>query len=181
RRIKSTNPDEMMPPPSSNLRLTEEEISVLENWVAQGAAYEKHWAFVPPVKTALPDVNDPSWPVNEIDQFVLAKMTEQGLAPNGPATKPQLLKRLSLDLNGLPPSLELMKEYSGDESPDAYEKLVDKLLKQPAFGEKMAVLWMDVSRYADSYGYQDDNVRTQWPYRDWVIHAFNSNLPYDQF
>lgn len=181
RRIKSTNPDEIMPPPSSNLRLTEEEISVLEKWVAQGAAYEKHWAFVPPVKTALPEVNDPSWPVNEIDHFVLAKMTEQELAPNGPAANPQLLKRLSLDLNDLPPSLELMKEYSGDERPDAYEKLVDKLLKQPAFGEKMAVLWMDISRYADSYGYQDDNVRTQWPYRDWVIHAFNSNLPYDQF
>ncbi|NHE60008.1 DUF1549 domain-containing protein, partial [Cyclobacterium plantarum] len=104
-----------------------------------------------------------------------------GLKPNLPADKMHLLKRLSIDLTGLPPGLELMREYAADESPQATEKIIDRLLESPAFGERMAVLWMDISRYSDSYGYQDDNIRTQWPYRDWVIHAFNKNMPYDQF
>lgn len=181
RRILTSDPDEKMPPPDSNLSLSEEEIGILEKWVMQGGKYEKHWAFVPPVKSELPEVKDESWPINEIDHFVLAKMGSVGLSPNGPASNMHLLKRLSLDLNGLPPTLELMEEFSNIDDPLRYNKLVDRLLDQPSFGEKLAVLWLDIARYSDSYGYQDDNVRTQWPYRDWVIHAFNTNLSYDKF
>ncbi|HLT06780.1 MAG TPA: PSD1 and planctomycete cytochrome C domain-containing protein [Cyclobacteriaceae bacterium] len=181
RRILSDNPDEMMPPPSSNLSLTEEEISILKRWISQGAKYEPHWAFVTPVKSALPNVKDKDWPSNEIDYFVWDKMRSHGLKPNPEASKVHLLKRLSLDLTGLPPDPRLMEQYVADEAPDAYERMVDHFLEDPAYGEKLAILWMDISRYSDSYGYQDDNVRTQWPYRDWVIHAFNKNLPYDQF
>lgn len=180
-RILSDNPEEKMPPPSSNLSLTEEEIAVIERWISQGAKYEPHWAFVPPVKSALPKVKDEDWPTNEIDYFILDNMRERGLSPNPAASKLHLLKRLSLDLTGLPPDPRVMEQFASDESPEAYERMVDQLLADPAYGEKLAVLWMDVSRYSDSYGYQDDNVRTQWPYRDWVIHAFNTNLPYDQF
>lgn len=181
KRILSTDDNEKMPPPTSNLSLSEEEIAIIEKWVKQGAVYEKHWAFVPPVKKELPEVEDATWPINEIDHFVLDKMGQHGLSPNSPASKMHLLKRLSLDLNGLPPSLKLMEEFSMDQGEDAYDKMVDKLLSHPSFGEKMAVLWLDIARYSDSYGYQDDNVRTQWPYRDWVIHAFNTNIPYDKF
>lgn len=181
RRIRSDNPDEMMPPPSSNLTLSEEEIEIIKKWITQGAQYEPHWAFVSPKKMPLPKVKDKSWPTNEIDYFILDKMREQGLTPNPAASKVHLLKRLSLDLTGLPPDPRMMEKFVADDSPDAYERVLDQLLEDPAYGEKLAVLWMDVSRYSDSYGYQDDNVRTQWPYRDWVIHAFNTNLPYDQF
>lgn len=181
KRITSDDPHEKMPPPDSNLSLSEEEVAIIRKWVSQGAVYEEHWAFVPPVKKELPKVKHPSWPINEIDYFILDKLAEVGLSPNEPASKMHLLKRLSLDLNGLPPSLEMMEQFSKNDDPDAYDKMADRLLARPSFGEKLAVLWMDVSRYADSYGYQDDNVRTQWPYRDWVIHAFNTNLPYDQF
>lgn len=181
RRILSDNADEMMPPPSSNLTLSEEEIEIIKKWITQGAQYEPHWAFVSPKKMPLPKVKDKSWPTNEIDYFILDKMREQGLTPNPAASKVHLLKRLSLDLTGLPPDPRMMEKFVADDSPDAYERVLDQLLEDPAYGEKLAVLWMDVSRYSDSYGYQDDNVRTQWPYRDWVIHAFNTNLPYDQF
>src|SRR5690606_20351652 len=169
RRILSNNPDEMMPPPSSNLSLTQEEIDVIKKWISQGAQYGPHWAFVPPVKRALPPIKDKAWPVNEIDYFIWDKMREKGLDPNPTASKVHLLKRLSLDLTGLPPDPRMMEKFVADESPEAYERVVDQLLEDPAYGEKLSILWMDVSRYSDSYGYQDDNVRTQWPYRDWVI------------
>ena len=181
RRIRSDNPDEMMPPPSSNLSLTEEEIGIIKKWISQGAKYEPHWAFVPPLKSPIPKIKDKAWPANEIDYFILDKMAQQGLKPNPAASKVHLLKRLSLDLTGLPPDARMMEEFAANDSPEAYDLMVDKLLADPAYGEKMAVLWMDVARYSDSYGYQDDNVRTQWPYRDWAIHAFNTNLPYDKF
>ncbi|MBD3626484.1 PSD1 and planctomycete cytochrome C domain-containing protein, partial [Cyclobacterium sp.] len=181
RRLESSDETEMMPPPESNLKLTEQEKETIRKWIKQGAAYEPHWAFVPPVKSDLPEVSDPEWAQHEIDHFILAKLDRLGLKPNLPADKMHLLKRLSIDLTGLPPGLELMREYDADESPQATEKIIDRLLESPAFGERMAVLWMDISRYSDSYGYQDDNIRTQWPYRDWVIHAFNKNMPYDQF
>jgi len=181
RRILSDNPDEMMPPPSSNLVLTPEEKDIIRKWISQGAQYEPHWAFVSPKKSPLPKVKDKDWPTNEIDHFVLDKMRQQGLKPNAAASKVHLLKRLSIDLTGLPPDPRMMERFIADDTEDAYEQIVDQLLADPAYGEKLAVLWMDVSRYSDSYGYQDDNVRTQWPYRDWVIHAFNSNLPYDKF
>lgn len=122
-----------------------------------------------------------NWPKNDIDYFILNKLEEIGLKPNREAGKEQLLKRLSLDITGLPPDIELQDRFLKDPSPDAYEKMVDELLASPHYGEKMAVSWMDVARYADSHGYQDDGLRTMWPWRDWVIHAFNENYPYDKF
>jgi len=180
-RIVNTDPNELMPPPESNLSLTEEEIGLIKKWIEQGAKYEPHWAFVSPKKATLPKIKDEEWPRNEIDYFTLAKMNKLGLIPNDKAEKHELLKRVSLDLTGLPPTPEMISAFEKDNSPEAYEKALDKIINLPTFGEKMAVLWMDISRYSDSYGYQDDNIRTQWPYRDWVIHAFNKNIPYDQF
>ncbi|MDB5239466.1 MAG: hypothetical protein JWP57_91 [Spirosoma sp.] len=181
--LRITTPDtsEMMPPPSSNLKLSAHQIKLIEKWIKQGAAYEKHWAFVPPKKPALPSVKQTDWPKNEIDYFILQKQEQAGVTPNEQADKERLLKRLSLDLTGLPPSLSLMDSFLADKSPNAYEKVVDQLFKNPAYGEKMALHWLDLARYADSHGYQDDGYRTQWPWRDWVIHAFNKNMPYNEF
>ncbi len=182
KRINSEDQTFMMPPPDAHLgMLTDYEKKLFKKWIEQGAPYEKHWAFVAPVKQKLPTVADTKWPKNEIDYFVLNRMEQQELTPAEPADKERLLKRVSLDITGLPPTLEMMDQFLADNSDQAYEKMVDQLLAVPQYGEKMAVHWMDVARYADSYGYQDDNIRTQWPWRDWVIHAFNTNLPYDQF
>lgn len=181
RRLLSDDPSVQMPPPESNLKLTDREIRMIEKWIRQGAVYEPHWAFVPPEKPELPAVSKSDWPVNEIDFFILAMQEESGMKPNSRADKEALLKRLSLDLTGLPPSVEQMEAFMADNSPDAYQKLVDKLLSSPAYGEKMAVYWMDIARFADSHGFQDDSYRSQWPWRDWVIHAFNQNMPYDKF
>ena len=180
-RVVSTDPSEQMPPPESNLALTTHQIKLIEKWIKQGAVYEPHWAFIPPQSPALPPVKLASWANNEIDYFILAQQENRRLSPNDEADKETLLRRLSLDLTGLPPSLELMEQFMANKSQDAYESLVDELLASNAYGEKMAVHWMDVARYADSHGYQDDNFRSQWPWRDWVIHAFNKNLPYDEF
>jgi hypothetical protein len=180
-RISTQDTSLRMPPPASNLKLSQREIDLIQKWIKQGAKYEKHWAFVAPKKPALPEVDDKDWPRNEIDRFVLQKQEQKGLAPNEEADKERLLKRLSLDLNGLPPTLQMMDEFLADQSPDAYEKMVDKLLKNPSYGEKMAIHWLDLARYADSHGYQDDGYRTQWPWRDWVIHAFNQNMHYNDF
>jgi mono/diheme cytochrome c family protein len=180
-RIVSDDPSRMMPPPESNLKLTDREILLIEKWISQGAEYEKHWAFVPVQSPQLPEVSDEDWPKNEVDYFILAKQEDSGLSPNKEADKESLLKRVSLDLTGLPPTLEMMDSFLADESPDAYEKAVDRMLASPAYGEKMAVYWMDIARFADSHGFQDDSYRSQWPWRDWVIHAFNENMPYDQF
>lgn len=182
KRITSKDPAYQMPTPESHLgALTEREIRIFEKWIAQGAVYEKHWAFLPPVKTTLPAVQDKDWVKNEIDHFTLAKMAEKGLTHNETAGKDYLLKRVAMDLTGLLPTEADMEAFAADNSPDAYDKAVDRLLASPQYGERMALHWMDVARYSDSYGYQDDNIRTQWPYRDWVIHAFNNNMPYDQF
>jgi hypothetical protein len=180
-RISSKDTSDLMPPPSSNLSLTEDQIDLLKKWISQGAKYEKHWAFVPPKQSALPEIADKKWVRNEIDYFILNKLEQKGLKPNEEADKERLLKRISLDITGLPPSIEMMDKFLSDTSSGAYEKTVDYLFKTPAYGEKMAVHWMDLARYADSHGYQDDNYRTQWPWRDWVIHAFNENMPYDKF
>ncbi|MBN8681003.1 MAG: PSD1 domain-containing protein [Chitinophagales bacterium] len=182
--LRITSPDSSvrMPPPESHLGvLTPAEIELFRQWILEGATYEPHWAFIKPQKKALPKIKDKNWPHNEIDHFILAKMEAQGLAPNEAADKERLLKRLSFDLTGLPPSPEMMDRFLADKSDQAYEKMIDELLAMPQYGEKMAVHWLDVARYADSYGYQDDNIRTQWPWRDWVIHAFNQDLPYDEF
>ncbi|MFT5770953.1 MAG: hypothetical protein ACI9ZX_000339, partial [Algoriphagus sp.] len=178
-RITSEDPGELMPPPESNLSLSSSEVDLIKIWIAQGAKYEPHWAFVKPKKHQLP--TDQSWGTSPIDFFVAKKMKEKGLKPNPEAKSYELIKRASLDLTGLPPSPDLLARFGDFNSDLSYEDLLDGLLAEPSFGEKLGVLWMDVSRYSDSYGYQDDNIRTQWPYRDWVIYAFNQNLPYDQF
>ncbi len=169
-----------MPTMSSHLTVTSHEIDLIEKWIKQGAVYKPHWAFIKPVKSALPDA-DEDWVRNPIDYFVYAKMAEKSLEPSAEATKEQLLKRVSLDLTGLPPSLEMQDRFLRDESPEAYEKMVNELLSSKHYGEKMAVSWLDLARYADSHGYQDDGLRTMWPWRDWVIHAFNSNYSYAKF
>jgi hypothetical protein len=181
RRISSKDTSEQMPPPASNLSLNQDEIALIKKWITQGAKYQPHWAFITPRKPVVPSVDEEEWCKNEIDFFILSKIEKAGLAPNEEADKERLLKRVCLDITGLPPSLELQQRFLSDESDRAYEKMVDELLDQPQFGEKMAAYWMDVSRYADSHGYQDDGLRTMWPWRDWVIHAFNQNYPYDQF
>jgi hypothetical protein len=182
KRIISTDPSYQMPAPDSHLGLlTEQQIALIRKWIQQGAKYEKHWAFISPLKPALPAVDDKQWIKNELDYFVLSTIQEKGLTPNQEADKERLLKRLAFDLTGLPPTVQMMDDYLNDAGANAYEKMVDRLLASPTYGEKMAVHWLDVARYADSYGYQDDNIRTQWAWRDWVIQAFNKNLPYDQF
>lgn len=180
-RISSQEEDQMMPPPESNLTLTAHEIKLIEKWIRQGAKYEPHWAFVAPQKLDLPKVKIKDWVKNEIDYFILHKQEQQRVSPNEEADKERLLKRVSLDLTGLPPSLKMMNSFLSDSSASAFDKIVDQLLRSSAYGEKMAVYWMDVARYADSHGYQDDTYRSQWPWRDWVIQAFNKNMPYDQF
>jgi hypothetical protein len=180
-RITTKDTSQMMPPRSSNLHLTEQEVELIGKWIKQGAKYEKHWAFVLPRKAPLPEVQEKSWPRNEIDYFVLSMQERKGLSPNPEADKERLLKRLSLDLTGLLPDINAMDAFLTDQSEKAYEKVIDKLLASPAYGERMALPWLDVARYSDSYGYQLDNFRTQWPWRDWVIHAFNKNVSYKDF
>ena len=180
-RIISNDTAEVMPPPSSNLALTKTEIEIIKKWISQGAIYKKHWSFIAPQKSKVPIIDNDLNPKNAIDNFVFTKMKEVGLAPNQPAEKEALLKRVSMDITGLPPSIELQNKFLNDASPNAYEKVVDELLSNKHYGEKMAIAWMDVARYADSHGYQDDGYRTMWPWRDWVIHAFNQNYPYSNF
>ena len=180
-RISSADTSEVMPPPSSNLSLSKREIAIIKKWIQQGAVYKKHWAFIPPVKAKVPDVDDDYHARNEIDHFIFKKLDEVGLEPNEEASKEALLKRVCMDITGLPPSLELQEKFLNDNSTNAYEKVVDQLLADKHYGEKMAIPWMDVARYADSHGYQDDGYRTMWPWRDWVIHAFNENYPFSTF
>ncbi len=182
KRISSDDPSYQMPTPESHLGLlTPQEVAIFKKWIEQGAKYESHWAFVKPVKAPLPKINNAEWVRNEIDYFILEKQETAGLKANEPADKERLLKRASFDLTGLPPTEKMMSDFMADGSVNAYEKMVDAFLASPAYGEKMALHWLDVARYSDSYGYQDDNVRTQWAWRDWVIHAFNKNLYYDSF
>lgn len=182
KRISSDDTSYQMPTPSSHLgMLTAHEVALFKKWINQGAKYEPHWAFVKPTKVALPEIKDKTLAKNEIDYFIINKQEQLGLTFNEPADKERLLKRLSLDITGLPPSEKMMAAFAEDKSAGAYEKAVDGLLSSTAYGERMAVYWLDIARYADSYGFQDDNVRTQWPWRDWLIHAFNTNLRYDTF
>ena len=182
KRISSTDTAYLMPTPSSHLgALSEQQIALFKKWIKQGAKYEPHWAFAKPVKVPLPSIKNKALAKNEIDYFILAKQEQAGLSPNEAADKERLFKRLSLDITGLPPSEKMMDQFMANQNAGAYEAAVDELLNMAAYGEKMAVHWLDVARYSDSYGYQDDNIRTQWAWRDWVIHAFNKNLPYNQF
>ncbi|HMJ69227.1 MAG TPA: PSD1 and planctomycete cytochrome C domain-containing protein [Cyclobacteriaceae bacterium] len=179
-RISSSDTSFLMPPATSNLKLSQYEIDLIEKWIAQGAVYKKHWAFVPPEEPNVPESGN-DWVKNEIDEFVLQQLDVKGLEPNEEADRERLLKRVFLDLVGLPPTLEQQDAFIADASDNAYEKVVDELLTNKHYGEKMAIHWLDVARYADTHGYQDDGLRTMWPWRDWVIHAFNENYPYDKF
>ena len=170
-----------MPPASSHKVLSEEERLLLQRWIAQGAEYKPHWAFVPPVRPVLPTVKAKAWPRNPIDSFVLAKLEQNGLHPAPYADRVTLLRRVSLDLTGIPPTPEEIDAFVHDTSPKAYEKVVDRLLASPRYGERMAMGWLDGARYADSNGFQADYERYQWRWRDWVIDAFNKNMPYDEF
>ncbi len=178
-RIVSDDPDLRMPPPDSGHSLSLVEIDLLRRWIAAGARYESHWAFLPPVKVAPPEVAaDVTHP---IDRFVLARLQREGLQPAPPATREQRIRRVTLDLTGLPPTPDEVARFLADSSPQAWETVVDRLLESPRFGEHWARYWLDAARYADTNGYQYDLEREQWVWRDWVIHAFNSNMPFDQF
>jgi hypothetical protein len=180
-RLVSEDPDKMMPPPQSNLTLTSREKAIIIRWIEQGATYKPHWAYIKPEKSILPKVSDTSWPINEIDYFVLAKLDQTNLKPSPSADKERLIRRVSLDLTGLPPDLDLVDRFLNDTSSDAYEKVVDHMLSTVAYAERMALDWLDVARFADSNGLHADGYRMMWPWRDWVIEAFEENMPYDRF
>ncbi|CAI8219176.1 MAG: Uncharacterised protein [Flavobacteriaceae bacterium] len=178
-RIRSHRASHQMPPPESNLVLSEREKMVIERWIEQGAQWETHWAYLPPEKATVPNTVDKN--ASEIDQFIYAAQQKVGLKAAQRAPKEILLRRLYFDIIGLPPSVNAIDNFLNDREANAYEKVVDALLSSPAYGERMASNWMDISRYADTNGYQDDTERFMWPWRDWVIHAYNKNMPYDQF
>src|SRR5882672_1995737 len=182
RRITATDPDDIMPPPKTGRTLSAVEIDLLKRWIQQGAPYSPHWSFVKPQREVLPAVKMKSWPRNAIDYFILTKLEKNGLKPSPSADRSTLVRRLSLDLTGLPPTPAEVNAFVNDPQRDAYERLVDRLLRSPAYGERWARLWLDLSRYADSAGYGSDPLRLNiWPWRDWVIRALNRNLPYDRF
>lgn len=181
-RILSEDEELIMPPPASNLSLSAEEKAILIKWVKQGAEWKEHWSFIPPAKPAVPIVAKEGWEqVNPIDNFVQTKLAREEVTPNTEANKERLLRRLSIDLTGLPPSIEEMDAFLEDNSPDAYEKVVDRLIGSVTYAERMAMEWLDIARYADSHGLHADGWRYMHPWRDWVIKAFDENMPYDQF
>ena len=181
-RIESHDPDEQMPPPKSDKKLTPAQIALLKKWIAQGAQYEPHWAFIAPRRPAPPQIgNRKSEVKNSIDAFILARLEKDGLKPSPEADKTTLIRRVTFDLTGLPPTAAEIDGFLADQTPDAYGKLVARLLASPRYGEKMAVHWLDLSRYADTHGYHLDSGRDMWKWREWVIEAFNKNLPFDQF
>ncbi len=176
-RILSVAPDVVMPPPDSNKALSTKDKELLKRWVVEGAAFEKHWSWIAPKRTQPGKSPSP----NPIDAFILEKLDEQGLKPSPEADRTTLIRRVTLDLTGLPPTLEEVDNFLSDKSDKAYEKVVDRLLQSPHFGERMALPWLDAARYADTHGYQKDNHRSMWPWRDWVVNAINQNMPFDQF
>ena len=180
-RILSHDPLTMMPPPESNLSLSAEEKAILIRWIEQGAEYEDHWAFTAPQRPDVPAVADNAWPRDDVDRFVLARLEREGMTPNEPATREAWIRRASFDLTGLPPTPEEIDAFLADDSDKAFETVVDRLLASEHYGERMAVDWLDLARYADSHGYQDDGWRNMWPWRDWVVRSFNANRPYDKF
>ena len=180
-RIFHENPSIVMPPPESNLVLSDYEKEILNKWILQGGKWKKHWSYNKPIKPQIPDVKNKSWINNDIDYFTLKNIETNGLNISSVEDKEILIRRLYFDLIGLPPSVEEIDEFLNDRTGNSYEKIVDKLLNSENYGERMASIWMDIARYGDSHGYQDDLERVMWPWRDWVIHAYNSNLPYDEF
>ena len=198
KRITSTDPEQRMPPPSAEHQLTAEQIKLLTRWIDEGAEYQAHWSFLPPTAAEPPPLDKSlfdkltpqpearaamaeAWNANAIDRFVAAKLKEEGLAPSREADRATLLRRVSFDLTGLPPTVAEINAFATDRSPNAYEKVVDRLLASPRYGERMASFWLDAARYADTNGYQSDGTRFMWRWRDWVIESFNSNMPFDRF
>jgi hypothetical protein len=181
RRVRSEDPDVTMPLPKTNKDLTAEQIETLRRWIEQGAEYERLWSLVPPTKPALPEVEKKDWPRNGIDRFILARLEKAGLSPAPRASRRQLIRRVSLDLIGLPPTPEQVRRFVNDQSPDAYEKVVDRLLASKHYGERWARPWLDLARYADTQGYEKDLPRNIWRFRDWVITALNDDKPFDEF
>ena len=180
-RIVSSDPGQQMPPPEFQRRLSSYEIALIARWIEQGADYKPHWSFIPPQKLDPMGITNCNWCQNPIDHFIKQKLEANGLSPEAEADKETLLRRVTLDLIGIPPTLQEIDDFLADTSPDAYEKVVDRLLASPHFGENMALSWLDLARYADSNGYSQDGLRVMWPWRDWVIRAFNENMPYDKF
>jgi hypothetical protein len=177
-RILTKDDDDLMPPSDSNKKLTTQQIELLKRWIDEGASWGEHWAFTRIERPPFPKISKAG---NPIDAFVLQRLAREKLKASPPAEKATLIRRVTLDLTGLPPTTEEVDLFLKDKSPNAYEKVVDRLLASSAYGERMAWDWMEVARYADSNGYQGDAERTMWPWRDWVIKAFNTNMPYDKF
>ena len=181
-RIVTDDEDEMMPPPGKGERFTKEQIELFKRWIEEGAEYEVHWSYAKPVRPEVPQVDETMMKVrNPVDSFILSRLSKEGLSPSKEADAHTLIRRVALDLTGLPPTKAEVEAFLADESAKAYENLVNRLLAKPAFGEHWARMWLDLARYADSAGYADDPGRTIWAYRDWVIRAFNENMPFDQF
>lgn len=180
-RLITADIDLQMPPPKSGKKITAAQIATIKQWINSGGRWQKHWAFIPPRRPELPREKQEKWIRNPIDAFVLARLKKERLSPSAEAEKTTLVRRLSLDLTGLPPTLVEQQKFLNDKSPTAYESLVERLLKSPHYGERMAMEWLDVARYADTSGYQTDGERHMWRWREWVIDAFNNNLPFDQF
>jgi len=184
RRLTASDPDDRMPPPDTGLQLTAAQIETIGQWIREGAPApedDRHWAFIPPVRPPVPAVNGPAARHNPIDHFVQRRLAEVKLQPAPPAAKATLLRRVTFDLTGLPPTVEELNAFQADHSPDAYERVVDRLLASPRYGEHMALDWLEAARYADTDGYQNDRLRYMWVWRDWVLRAFNRNLPFDRF
>ena len=180
-RVLSKDADEVMPPPKTGKKLNAQQIDLLRRWIQDGAKFEGHWAFAKPERPELPAVKNAKWSRNEIDRFILARLEKEGLKPSVEADRVTLIRRVTLDLTGLPPTPQEVEAYLADKSPRAYEEVVDRLLQSPRFGEHMTKYWLDAARYADSHGYHIDSERSMWKWRDWVVEAFNQNKPYDQF
>ncbi len=180
-RITSDDESMRMPPAETEKTLSQEQIDLVRRWIEQGAEWDTHWAFSQPQSSLVPAVQQSDWPRNEIDHFILARLEQEGLAPEPEADRITLLRRVALDLTGLPPSQRDIQMFLRDEDPGAYERAVDRLLASQHYGEQMARFWLDAAHYGDTHGLHLDNYREMWPYRDWVIRAFNRNLPYDQF
>ncbi len=170
-----------MPPPKAHARLSSDQVERIRQWIEQGAKWQPHWAFVAPKRPAVPQVNDSAWVRNPIDAFILERLGQEGLTPSPEADRETIIRRVTLDLTGLPPTPEEIDAFLADAAPDSYERLVDRLLAAPRYGERMATPWLNAARYADTYGYQSDGDVSMWRWRDWVIEAFNANMPFDQF
>ena len=181
RRVTAAEESERMPPVRTGRKLTERQIELIRRWIEQGAKWQKHWALVPPARPALPKTRNTTWARNPIDSFVLERLEREGLAPSPEAEPTTLIRRVTLDLTGLPPTPSEVDAFLADTSPAAYEKVIDRLLASPRYGERMAASWLDAARYADTNGYQSDGERYMWRWRDWVIDAFNRNMRFDQF